>query len=344
MKNFTKENFKSSQDVRWCPGCGNYAILSSIQKTLGKLNIAKEKIAFVSGIGCSSRLPYYLSTYAFHTIHGRATSVASGLKLARPDISVWVATGDGDALSIGLHHLIHLMRKNINVNILLFNNSIYGLTKGQFSPTSKFGKITRTSPFGSIDTPLNPISVALASDCTFVARAIDSDIPTLENILFEAANHNGTSFVEIMQNCKVFNDKDYFEFADKNTREDNTILLEHNKPLIFGKEKNKMLTIDNQMDVKIVDYKDAKNKNNENETNSEFVKYNINQKIPTLAEILANLPFKEYPLPLGIFRKYEKDTYDTLIEKQNKMLTPDDVSSQKEKLKKLFNDGLVWDI
>lgn len=334
MKEFSKKMYVSDQEIRWCKGCGNYAIISTIQKIFAKHKIPRENICFVSGIGCSSRLPYYMNTYGFHTIHGRATAVASGLKLTRPDLSVWVATGDGDALSIGLHHLIHLMRKNINVNILLFNNRIYGLTKGQVSPTSKQGKITKSTPFGSIETPINPLNIALASDCTFIARVLDVDIPLMESVLKQAMNHNGTSFIEIIQNCVVFNDEDYLSFADKNIRENHMVFLENKKPLIYGKDKNKVLNLSDDFSIVSTDY-------DENKTN---LLYKISEENINLAQILSNLPFDKFPMPFGIFRKYEKPTFEDKISDQNKMKTEADFLEQKENLQKFYNSGFVWQI
>src|SRR5881396_1796036 len=232
----TAKDYKTDQEVRWCPGCGDYAILAALQSFMPELDVPKERIVFVSGIGCSSRFPYYLETYGMHSIHGRAPAIATGLSVTRPDLSVWVVTGDGDALSIGGNHLIHALRRNVNLKILLFNNQIYGLTKGQYSPTSELGKITKSTPMGSLDHPFNPVSVALGAEATFVARTIDSDRAHLTEVLGKAAAHRGTAFVEIYQNCNIFNDGAFDLLKEAETRDDNQIRLEHGKPIRFGAE------------------------------------------------------------------------------------------------------------
>src|SRR5882762_9957621 len=232
-------DFASDQDIRWCPGCGDYAILAQVKKVFAKLNMDRTNTVFISGIGCSSRFPYYMNTYGFHSIHGRAPTFATGLKSFRPDLSVWVITGDGDGLSIGGNHLLHIIRRNVDVKILLFNNEIYGLTKGQYSPTSRQGTRTKSSPLGSIETPLRPLSIAIGAEATFVARTIDVDINHLTETLRRAAAHKGTAFVEIYQNCKIFNDG-VFEYAtDKSVRADNLLYVEHGKPMVFGKDRTK---------------------------------------------------------------------------------------------------------
>lgn len=233
----TAKDFATDQDVRWCPGCGDYSILKQVQTILPEVGTPPEDIVFISGIGCSSRFPYYMNTYGMHSIHGRATSLASGLKAARPELSVWIVTGDGDSLSIGGNHLIHLLRRNLDVNVLLFNNEIYGLTKGQYSPTSELGKVTKSSPMGVIDHPFNPLSLALGADATFVARIMDRDPIHMRNILKTANEHVGTSFVEIYQNCNVFNDGAFELFTDKSTKAAETLFLEEGKPLLFNSEK-----------------------------------------------------------------------------------------------------------
>ncbi|MDX1523673.1 MAG: 2-oxoacid:ferredoxin oxidoreductase subunit beta, partial [Anaerolineae bacterium] len=235
----TRKDFVSDQTVRWCPGCGDYAILAQMQKVLPDLGIPKEKIVFISGIGCSSRFPYYMNTYGIHSIHGRAPTLATGLKIANPDLSVWVITGDGDGLSIGGNHLIHVLRRNVDVNIILFNNRIYGLTKGQYSPTSLRGHKSKSSPMGSVEQSLNPLSVAIGAEATFVARTVDTNIKHLAETLKRAAAHKGTSFVEIYQNCVIFNDNAWSYATDANTRDENILMLEHGKPLIYGKNLDK---------------------------------------------------------------------------------------------------------
>jgi 2-oxoglutarate ferredoxin oxidoreductase subunit beta len=240
----TAKDFASDQEVRWCPGCGDYSILAQVQKVMPSLGIPKEDIVFISGIGCSSRFPYYMNTYGMHSIHGRATAIASGLKSSRPELSVWIVTGDGDSLSIGGNHTIHLLRRNLNVNVLMFNNQIYGLTKGQYSPTSEQHKVTKSSPAGSIDHPFNPAALALGADATFVARTMDRDVKHMQAMLLRAHAHKGTSFLEIYQNCSIFNDGAFEIFTEKGTKAQETLFLENGKPLIFGANNDKGLKLD----------------------------------------------------------------------------------------------------
>ena len=241
---YTRKDFTSDQAVRWCPGCGDYAILAQTQKIFPDLGRKKEEFVFISGIGCSSRFPYYMDTYGFHTIHGRAAAVASGVKIARPDLSVWVVTGDGDGLSIGGNHTIHLMRRNLDMNVMLFNNRIYGLTKGQYSPTSEVGKVTKSTPMGSLDIPFNPLSLALGAGSTFVARTIDKETKHLQEMIKESYAHRGTSFLEIYQNCNIFNDGAFAPLTDRDTKSDTVLWLEDGKPLTFGAEKPKGIRLD----------------------------------------------------------------------------------------------------
>jgi len=240
----TSKDFVTDQEVRWCPGCGDYSILAQVQKVMPTLGIPKENIVIVSGIGCSSRFPYYMNTYGMHSIHGRATAVASGLKAARPELSVWIVTGDGDGLSIGGNHTIHLLRRNFDVNILLFNNQIYGLTKGQYSPTSEENKITKSTPFGSIDHPFNPLALAMGADASFIARTMDRDPKHLQSMLLRAQAHKGTSFLEIYQNCNIFNDGAFEVFTEKGSKPEEVLFLEQGKPLIFGTTQNKGIKLD----------------------------------------------------------------------------------------------------
>lgn len=240
----TAKDFATDQEVRWCPGCGDYSILAQVQKIMPGLGIPRERIVIISGIGCSSRFPYYMNTYGMHSIHGRATAVASGLKAARPDLSVWIVTGDGDGLSIGGNHTIHLLRRNFDVNILLFNNQIYGLTKGQYSPTSETQKVTKSTPFGSIDHPFNPLALAMGADATFVARSMDRDPKHLQEVLIRCHQHKGASFLEIYQNCNIFNDAAFEPFTEKSTRPDNALFLEQGKPLVFGAQRDKGIRLD----------------------------------------------------------------------------------------------------
>tara|TARA_B110000459_G_scaffold202649_1_gene256376 strand:+ start:2528 stop:3529 length:1002 start_codon:yes stop_codon:yes gene_type:complete len=241
---YTSKDFATDQEVRWCPGCGDYSILKQVQSVMPEINVPKEDIVFISGIGCSSRFPYYMNTYGMHSIHGRATAIASGLKASRPDLSVWIITGDGDSLSIGGNHLIHLLRRNFDTNILLFNNQIYGLTKGQYSPTSEQGKKTKSTPMGSIDHPFNPLALCLGADSTFVARTIDRDPKHLREMLKRSNEHKGTSLLEIYQNCNVFNDGAFFGMTDKQTKENQTLFLEHGQPLLFGENHDKGIVLD----------------------------------------------------------------------------------------------------
>lgn len=240
----TAKDFATDQEVRWCPGCGDYSILAQVQKVMPGLGIPKENIVIISGIGCSSRFPYYMNTYGMHSIHGRATAVASGLKASRPELSVWVVTGDGDSLSIGGNHTIHLLRRNFDINIMLFNNQIYGLTKGQYSPTSEPHKVTKSTPYGSIDHPFNPLALAMGADATFVARSMDRDPKHLQETLIRSHKHKGASFLEIYQNCNIFNDGAFEVFTEKSTKPDSTLFLEHGKPLIFGAQKDKGIKLD----------------------------------------------------------------------------------------------------
>ena len=258
VKKVTAKDFSTDQDVRWCPGCGDYSILAQVQRSFPEIGIPREKITWISGIGCSSRFPYYMDTFGMHSIHGRAPAIATGLKVARPDLSVWVATGDGDLLSIGGNHFIHACRKNIDLKILLFNNRIYGLTKGQYSPTSEQGKVTKSTPYGSVDYPFNPISLALGAEASFVARSIDREPKHLQAMIKRAAEHKGTAFIEIFQNCNIFNDGAFELLTDKATKEDNILYLEHGKPMIFGKEKNKGIKLVG-LNPEIVDLTDGKN-------------------------------------------------------------------------------------
>ncbi len=249
---YTKKDFTSDQEVKWCPGCGDYAILTAIQSAMTKIGRKREDVVCVSGIGCSSRFPYYLNTYGYHTIHGRATAVASGVKTANPDLSVWVITGDGDSLSIGGNHLIHVLRRNVDLNIVLFNNQVYGLTKGQYSPTSVQGQVTKSTPYGSLDRPFSPAKLAFGASATFIARTTDTNAKHVEAMMLEAEEHRGTSFIEVYQNCVIFNDGCHSEYADKKTRDDHSIILEQGKPMLFGSEVKKGIVLDH-LTLKVVE-------------------------------------------------------------------------------------------
>jgi 2-oxoglutarate ferredoxin oxidoreductase subunit beta len=307
---YTKDTFVSGQEVRWCPGCGDYAILATMQRTLAKFaDVPKEKYVFISGIGCSSRFPYYMNTYGFHTIHGRAPTIASGLRCVDKDLSIWVITGDGDGLSIGGNHLMHCMRRNMNLKILLVNNRIYGLTKGQYSPTSETGKLTKSTPYGSIDYPINPLCIAIASEATFIARTVDSIPNHMSAVLERAMHHKGVAFVEIYQNCLIFNDKTFEGVTGRNTREDRMIYLEHDKPLLFGQQKEKGIRL-NGLVPEVVMVKDVKP--------SELLVHNEKDPNPHYAYMLTQMDDPETPLPVpfGVFRAIEKPTYDERMEQQ----------------------------
>jgi 2-oxoglutarate/2-oxoacid ferredoxin oxidoreductase subunit beta len=300
----SKKDFESNQDVRWCPGCGDYAVLAQVQKLLPTLGIPRENFAFISGIGCSSRFPYYMETYGMHSIHGRAPAIASGLKLARPELSVWVVTGDGDALAIGGNHFIHAMRRNVDLKIILLNNRIYGLTKGQYSPTSEIGKKTKTTPLGSIDRPFNPVALALGAGATFVARTVDTDLPHLQNVLARAAAHKGTAFVEIYQNCIVFNDGAYGNLTDKATRDDARLLLEHGKPMVYGKQRDRGIGL-RGFDARTVTLGEGEG----NAAESDLLVHDEHADNSALAFMLAQFESPEFPVPLGVFRALETPTY-----------------------------------
>ncbi len=305
---YTSKELKSGSDVRWCAGCGDFSIINQVQKVLPTLGIPKEKITFVSGIGCSSRFPYYMGTYGMHTIHGRALAIASGLKFARPDLSVWVPTGDGDCLSIGGNHFIHACRRNIDINVIMFNNEIYSLTKGQYSPTSKPGQVTKSSPFGVVDNPFNPSSLALGSGASFVARAVDMDIKTLANVLERAAKHKGISFIEVYTNCVIFNNGVFENFRDKKLSKEYTITLEHNKPLVFGAENDKGIKFEGHKPVVF-------NINEGNNSINDAIVHN--EKDSTLAFILSNMTYNsDLPRPVGIFQAIELPTYDEVAIEQ----------------------------
>ena len=309
---YTKEDFVSGQDVRWCPGCGDYSILSVMQRTLAQFNIPRENQIFISGIGCSSRFPYYMNTYGFHTIHGRAPAIATGLKCVRPELTVWVITGDGDGLSIGGNHLIHCMRRNVDLKIILVNNQIYGLTKGQYSPTSEIGKVTKSSPYGSIDYPIHPLCVAIAAEATFIARTVDTDPRHMGQILARAAGHKGVAFVEIFQNCIVFNKDTFLPIVGRETREDRAIYLEEGKPLIFGKNKDRAIRLTGLKTeaVNLSDVKDQK----------ELLVHHENDPLPTYAYLLTQMEYPEMPVPFGVFRDIRKPAYDEMLNNQSRQI------------------------
>ncbi len=331
----TAKDFATDQEVRWCPGCGDYSILAQVQKVMPTLGIPRENIAIISGIGCSSRFPYYMNVYGMHSIHGRATAVASGLKASRPDLSVWIVTGDGDGLSIGGNHTIHLLRRNFNVNVLLFNNQIYGLTKGQYSPTSEENKITKSTPFGSIDHPFNPLALALGADATFVARSMDRDVKHLQAMLLSANAHYGSSFLEIYQNCNIFNDGAFEMFTEKGTKADEAIFLENGQPLVFGAARNKGIRLDGFTPIVV-------NLDEGHSVNDLWVhQENDIYKAQILTRMFDDPRSANHlPRPFGVFYKTVRPTYEDMMKQQI------DVAKEKKPadLDKLLRGNEVWNI
>jgi 2-oxoglutarate ferredoxin oxidoreductase subunit beta len=330
----SRKDFVSDQEVRWCPGCGDYSILAQTQKIMPELHVPRENIVFISGIGCSSRLPYYVNTYGFHSIHGRAPTIATGLKASRPELSVWVVTGDGDALSIGGNHILHVLRRNVDLQIVLHNNEIYGLTKGQYSPTSELGKRTKSSPYGTIDAPLHPLSVAIGAEGTFVARSIDTDAHHLAAMLQRTADHRGTSFLEVYQNCNIFNDGAFAGFAAKEVRADRTITLEHGKPMIFGKEKDKGLRF-NGMRLEVVQI------GVDGVTEADVLVHDETLEDPTIAFLLSRLEYPHYPVPIGVFRAVQRPTYDGLMAEQIEQVIAAEGAGD---LSEIFHEGDTWTV
>jgi len=305
----TRKDFSSGLAVRWCPGCGDFGILSQIQKTMPDIGVPREKIVFISGIGCSSRFPYYMNVYGIHSIHGRAPTLATGLKCARPDLTIWVVTGDGDGLSIGGNHFLHALRRNIDVNILLFNNRIYGLTKGQYSPTSEMGKRTKSSPDGSIEHPVNPIGVAIGAEASFIARTVDTFQKHMASVLARAAEHSGATLVEIAQNCRIFNDGAWSHLKDPDTKADNVLFLEHGKPMLFGKTMEKGIRL-NGLTPEVVDVADV--------GKDDILVHDESAAEPTLAYFLSRMGPPDFPTPVGVFRCISKPVYDQSLMAQVK--------------------------
>ncbi|MEI6674055.1 MAG: 2-oxoacid:ferredoxin oxidoreductase subunit beta [Verrucomicrobiota bacterium] len=303
----SRKDFVPPNEVRWCPGCGDYAILNSLQRTFPDLGVPRENFVIISGIGCSSRFPFYMNTYGFHTIHGRAPSVATGVKVANPDLSVWIITGDGDGLSIGGNHLLHLLRRNINVNVLLFNNRIYGLTKGQYSPTSPVGTRTKTSPTGSLENPLNPVLFALGAEATFVARTLDTNPKHMVETFKAAHAHQGISFVEIFQNCVIFNDSTWDSIYGKDNRDEQMLFLETGKPLLFGKDKSKAIRL-NGLTPQVVDAATT--------APGDILTHQPAQTSPLYSHLLATMGQPDFPTPMGVIRQIDKPTYETLVHDQ----------------------------
>ncbi|MFQ5840049.1 MAG: 2-oxoacid:ferredoxin oxidoreductase subunit beta [Candidatus Methylomirabilales bacterium] len=325
----SRKDFASDQEVRWCPGCGDYAILAQVQKVLPELGVPREQFVFISGIGCASRFPYYMNTYGFHSIHGRAPAIATGLKLTRPELSVWVVTGDGDGLSIGGNHLIHALRRNVGIKILLFNNRIYGLTKGQCSPTSEIGKVTKSTPLGSLDYPVNPIEVALGAEATFVARGVDVETKHLQEVLRRAYEHPGAAFVEILQNCNVYNDGAWDAVTDRAVKADNQLVLEHGKPLIFGKNRDKGIRLTKEMSPEVVQLGNGVD---------ESTLLVHDEQNPVMSYILSRLG-PRMPTPIGVFRALQRMPYEqgvnAQIESARKRLGDGDLTA-------LLNSGETW--
>ena len=327
-----KKDFVSDQDIRWCPGCGDYAILAQVQKVFPELGIPKEKFLVISGIGCSSRFPYYMNTYGFHTIHGRAPAVATGAKLANPDLSIWMVTGDGDATSIGGNHLIHILRRNLNINIMMFNNRIYGLTKGQYSPTSELGKKTKSTPMGSLDHPFNPLSLALGAGATFVARSLDRESKHLGQMLRECNGHKGTSFIDIYQNCNIFNDGAFSDLTNRETRHDALIFLDDGQPMLFGKRKDKGLILDGST-IKVVSLEEGFS------ADDVLVHDPSNKSLSFYLSEITLIP--ELPTPVGVLYKEDKLTYDEMMVAQINQAIE---QKGKGNLDELLNSGQTWKV
>ena len=331
---YTKKDFQTDQEVRWCPGCGDYAILSAVQSVFPELGIPREKFVIVSGIGCSSRFPYYMNTYGFHTIHGRAPAVATGIKIAHPELEVWVATGDGDSLSIGGNHTIHMLRRNVGIKVLMFNNRIYGLTKGQYSPTSPVGKKTKSTPYGSPDRPFHPLALAIGADATFVARTVDIMLPHQKSVLKRAAAHKGSAYIEILQNCNIFNDGAWETLTEKEVRDDHLIAVEHGKPLIFGKNKDKGIRR-NGLELEVVQLGNGVGEN-------ELVVHDEHNENPTYAFMLARMELTPgFPTPIGVFRAVSAPRYEDVLAEQMR-----DVIAKRGKgdLYKLLRQGDTWEV
>jgi len=329
----TRKDFTSDQMVRWCPGCGDYSILAQVQKIFPEFSVPKEKFVFISGIGCSSRFPYYMDTYGFHTIHGRAPAIATGVKLANPELSVWIVSGDGDSLSIGGNHFIHLLRRNLNINLMVFNNRIYGLTKGQYSPTTEKGKVTKSSPYGSLDHPFNPPALALGAASTFIARSIDVDAKHMQKMIVEAYKHEGTSFLEIYQNCLIFNDNAFDAYTDKETKGIRRILLEHGEPMLFGKDNSLGIRMDGHR-PQVVDLTTGE------WSADDMVVHDKTDRF--LALMLCDLTYQpELPTPFGVIYEVEKVSYEKQVYQQ----IEDAVTKLgRGDLEKMLMSGHTWEV
>ena len=330
----TKEDFVSDQMVRWCPGCGSYAILTAVANVFPKIGYKKENFCVVSGIGCSSRFPYYVNTYGFHGIHGRATAIASGVKIANPKLSVWIATGDGDSMAIGGNHFIHIIRRNIDVNIILFNNMIYGLTKGQYSPTTPMGQITKTSPQGTIEHPFNTGELVLGAQGTFFARVTDTNVKMMTDAMFESAKHDGTSVIEILQNCVIYNDKIHSAITRKDVKDDFQLHLKNGEPMIFGKNKDKGIILNGtKLDVATIGKNEITEKN--------ILIHDQYQQDPGIHLMLAKMQPPNFPVALGVIRSAMYPTYDDLVEEQ---ISQAKQNSKIRTVNDLLNSGDTWEI
>jgi 2-oxoglutarate ferredoxin oxidoreductase subunit beta len=333
----TKKDFESDQDVRWCPGCGDYSILAQTQKTMPDFGVAKEKIVFISGIGCSGRLPYYMNTFGFHTIHGRAATIATGLKAARPDLMVWVITGDGDALSIGGNHLIHAMRRNVDMKMIMFNNRIYGLTKGQASPTSPIGKKTKSTPLGTIETPIIPLNLVAAAEASFIARSVDTHSEHLQEMMHRAGEHSGAAFLEVLQNCNIFNDGAWRDFTDKSVKEDRMLVLKHGEPMIFGAEKNKGIRLTGlRPEVVTIGENGA--------SVADLWVHDETDPDATRTQILSRMWWPDFPVPVGVFRRVPRPTHDQLLVEQIDGAKAARAAKGPVDLQKLLASGETWTV
>jgi 2-oxoglutarate ferredoxin oxidoreductase subunit beta len=331
---YTKKDFQTDQEVRWCPGCGDYAILAAVQSIFPELGVPREKFAVVSGIGCSSRFPYYMNTFGFHTIHGRAPAIASGLKAANPDLEVWIATGDGDALSIGGNHTIHMLRRNLGVKVLLFNNKIYGLTKGQYSPTSEVGKKAKSTPYGSLDRPFYPLSLALGAEATFVARSVDVFQAHLKATLRKAAAHQGSAFLEILQNCNIFNDGAWEQLTERDVRDEHVIAVEHGQPLVFGKNKDKGIRM-NGLNLEVVTLGNGT-------TENDLIVHDERHPNPAYAFLLSRMDSQPgFPTPIGVLRAVDAPRYEDLMNDQVRNIV---AKKGKGDLGKLLRAGDIWEV
>ena len=333
----TKKDFESDQDPRWCPGCGDYSILAQTQKTMPDFGVPKERFVFISGIGCSGRLPYYMNTFGFHTIHGRAATIATGLKAARPDLMVWVISGDGDALSIGGNHLIHAMRRNVDMKMIMFNNRIYGLTKGQASPTSPIGKKTKSTPMGTIETPIIPLNLVAAAEASFIARSVDTHSEHLQEMMHRAGEHTGAAFLEVLQNCNIFNDGAWRDFTDKSVKEDRMLVLRHGEPMIFGKERDKGIRLSGLRPEVVTIGQDGI-------TVADLWVHDETDPDATRTQILSRMWWPDFPVPVGVFRRVPRPTHDALLAEQIETAKAARAAKGPVDLQRLLAAGETWTV